>query len=97
MLRRVVGFAALAVAWTLAASSQDAPFYQTDFPPEELAGRRAAVLEAIGDTALALVQAAAAPRGGALFRQSNSFYYLTGLEVPHADLLLDGRDGSATL
>ena len=36
-------------------------------------------------------------RGFEVFRQSNEFYYLTGLEVPHSYLLLDGRSGKSTL
>lgn len=97
MKRRAVCLAVLAVTCTIGVSAQEEPLYQTDFPAEELAARRAAVMERIGDAAMALVQGAAAPRGLALFRQSNSFYYLTGLEVPHAYLLLDGRNQTSTL
>ena len=77
--------------------STNAPPFQSDFPPDEFVSRRALVFDHIGDTAVALIQGAAAPRGISLFRQSNSFYYLCGLEVPHAYLLLDGRDRSTTL
>ena len=31
------------------------------------------------------------------FRQTNDFYYLCGVEVPHAYLMLDGRDATTTL
>lgn len=77
--------------------AQDVPPTQSDFPPDEFAARRDQVFDHIGDGAVALIQGAAAPRGISLFRQSNSFYYLCGLEVPHAYLLLDGRDRSTTL
>lgn len=97
MVRRVMWLAMVVAACAVTAVAQDEPLYQTDFPAAELTARRAAVMEAIGDRAMALVQGAAAPRGGALFRQSNSFYYLTGLELPHAYLLLDGRNGTSTL
>ena len=30
-------------------------------------------------------------------RQTNEFYYLCGIETPHAYLILDGRDRKATL
>jgi Xaa-Pro aminopeptidase len=65
--------------------------HQTDFPPEELAARRAQVFEAIGDDAIVLLQGAPNVKGFRVFRQSNEFYYLTGVESPHAYLLMDGR------
>src|SRR6185503_4069735 len=65
--------------------------------PEELAARRQKVLDAIGKAAIAIVQGAPSVRGFEVFRQSNEFYYLTGLEVPHAYVLLDGRTGKTTL
>ncbi len=65
------------------------PFRQ-DFPPEEFAARRAKVFESIGASSIALVQGAPSPPGYTRFRQSNEFYYLCGIEVPHAYLLIDG-------
>ena len=73
------------------ASAQDHAKIQTDFPAEEFVERRARVMEAIGDDAIAIVQGAAADPGFRVFRQSNEFYYLTGIEVPHSYLLIDGR------
>ena len=64
--------------------------FRTDFPPEEFAARRAKVYESIGDQSIAVVQGAPSPAGYTRFRQSNEFYYLCGIEVPHAYLLLDG-------
>ena len=72
-------------------AAQETAKYQTDFPPEELSERRSRVLDAIGENAIAIVQGAAAAPGFVVFRQSNEFYYLTGLEVPQSYLLLDGR------
>jgi Xaa-Pro aminopeptidase len=72
-------------------------FVSTDFPPEEFAGRRAEVYKAIGETGLALVQGAPVPSGYTRFRQSNEFYYLSGIEVPHAYLLLDGARKQTSL
>jgi Xaa-Pro aminopeptidase len=65
------------------------PHYQVDFPPDEFERRRQQVFEAIGHAKAVL---AGAPATGAfdLFRQTNEFYYLCGVEVPHAYLLLDG-------
>ena len=71
--------------------------FRSDFPPEEFAARRAKVYESIGASAIALIQGAASPAGYTRFRQSNEFYYLSGIEVPHAYLLLDGGSKRATL
>lgn len=64
---------------------------QLDTGPEEYLARRERVYEAIGPDALAIVQGAPAPHGFYPFRQSNEFYYLCGVEAPHAYLLLNGR------
>lgn len=89
------------VLLTLAAlaplGAQDRPPYQSDFPVEELAARRARVMDAIGSEAIAIIQGAPGVDGFKVFRQSNEFYYLTGLETPHAYLVLDGRSRRATL
>ena len=71
--------------------------WRGDFPPEEFAARRAKVFAALGTNAVAVVQGAPSPRGYARFRQSNEFYYLTGVEVPGAYLLLDGTARRAHL
>lgn len=63
--------------------------FTKDFPPEEFAQRRLNVMKAIGD-GLALLQGAPSPQGYTRFRQSNEFYYLCGIESPHAYLLIDG-------
>src|SRR5215207_1268149 len=78
-------------------SAQDIPLFTTDFPPQEFAGRRSKVYDAIGEGGLALVQGAASPAGYVRFRQTNEFYYLCGVEVPHAYLLLNGAQRTATL
>ena len=71
--------------------------FTTDFPPEEFAARRAEVYKAIGENGLALLQGAPSPAGYTRFRQSNEFYYLCGIEIPHAYLLLDGSMKRASL
>lgn len=70
--------------------AQDVPVFTQDFPPEEFAQRREAVYDAIGPQGIALVQGAPSPPGYVRFRQSNEFYYLCGVETPHAYLLMDG-------
>ncbi len=97
MHRRTMLFALLAGLVSTSATAQDTHRYQTDFPADELAERRGRVLEAIGDNAIALIQGAANVQGFLVFRQSNELYYLTGLESPHAYLLLDGRSGKSHL
>jgi Xaa-Pro aminopeptidase len=75
-----------------AAHAQDGvPLFTTDFPPEEFKARREKVYAAIGENGIAIVQGAPSPTGYTRFRQSNEFYYLTGIEVPHAYVILDGR------
>jgi Xaa-Pro aminopeptidase len=71
--------------------------YQTDFPKQEFRARRTQVYTEIGSQAVALVQGSAKDPGRAVFRQNNDFYYLCGVEVPHAYLLLDGTSQTTTL
>jgi Xaa-Pro aminopeptidase len=74
-----------------------AQHYQTDFPPEEFKARWAQVLDAIGNESVAVVQGAGLATGFGLPRQNNTFYYLSGIETPHAYLRLDGRTRKVTL
>lgn len=80
----------LALLCATAFAQEGFSFFTTDFPPEEFAARRAEVYKAISANGLALLQGAPSPSGYTRFRQSNEFYYLCGIEVPHAYLLLDG-------
>lgn len=93
-------FARIVTLFLLCASgafAEDRHYHATDFPADEFAGRRAKVFDAIGDQAFALLQGAAPTPGVSVFRQSNSFYYLTGVESPHAYLLLNGKTRRSTL
>src|SRR4029453_12862562 len=99
-LRRGLLFACGVLAFTLAASllaQEGFPAFTAPFPPEDFAARRAGVYDAIGSDAFALVQGAPSPPGYTRFRQSNEFYYLCGIETPHAYLLLDGSTKKATV
>jgi Xaa-Pro aminopeptidase len=71
--------------------------FQTDFPPEQLQQRRQRVMDDIGTDAMAVIGGAGATGAFDYFRQTNEFYYLTGIEVPHAYLLIDGQTRSSTL
>lgn len=80
----------------LAAAQAGRPF-TTVFPAAEFAARRARVAEAIGPDALALLQAAPTVHASAIFRQSNEFFYMTGVVVPQALVLVDGATKKTTL
>jgi Xaa-Pro aminopeptidase len=72
---------------------------RVDAPPraEELRARRARLVRAVGTGGVAVIAAAAAPRRSTRFRQTNEFFYVTGLEVPGAYVLVDGADGATTV
>lgn len=72
------------------------PHYQMDFPPGEFERRREQICREIGD-AKAVVAGGSASGAFDRFRQTNEFYYLCGVEVPHAYLLLDGKMRWTTL
>ena len=98
MLQKLIHTCLILLVTTIAVSAQVgfSPF-RSDFPPEEFAARRAKVYESIGASAIALVQGAPSPAGYTRFRQTNEFYYLCGIDIPHAYLLLDGGSKRATL
>jgi Xaa-Pro aminopeptidase len=87
----------VAVASSSAAQAPEATrVFTAPFPPEEFAARRARVIERIGD-AIAVIQGATEKPSEAEFRQNNQFYYLTGVDVPRAILVIDGRSRRSTL
>ncbi len=68
----------------------------SDADRAEFARHRAALLEHIGDDVAVLFGTYERP-DNLRFRQDNRFYYLTGVEVPFAALILDGRSDAAIL
>src|SRR5437867_6648172 len=66
------------------------------FPLEEFAGRRARLIERIGD-AVAVLQGTTERPGEQAFRQNNQFFYLTGVVEPRAIVAIDGRTKRSTL
>lgn len=78
-------------------TSNDWPYFQTDFPIEEFAARRERVAREIGVGAVAVVRGAISSGAFEVFRQTNEFYYLSGVEVPHACLRIEGGTGETTL
>jgi len=77
--------------------AQEKHYYQTDFSTLEFETRRSKIFNKIGNNAIALIQSAPSVAGFKVFRQTNTFYYLCGLEEGHAYLLLNGKNRSSTL
>jgi Xaa-Pro aminopeptidase len=92
-MKRVVGVMfvgmALVAAGMPAAQIQQGPFTEI-FPPEEFAARRAKLMERIGD-AVAILQGTIERPGEQAFRQNNHVFYLSGVEVTRAIIVIDGR------
>ena len=78
-------------------SGQEKHYFQTDFSILEFENRRNMIFDAIGENAIALIQSAPSVAGFKVFRQSNTFYYLCGIEEAHAYLLLNGKNRSSIL
>jgi Xaa-Pro aminopeptidase len=93
MIKRLVWMIALG---TVIGSLEAQSLFTDAFPKEEFEARRGRVMQKIGDAA-AIVQGAAESTGYLKFRQSNQFFYLTGVEVPRAIVLIDGRAKTSTL
>src|SRR5215475_9365388 len=72
------------------------PVFTDVFPPAEYAARRARVMEKIGD-GVAVLQGTTERPGEQPLRQSNQFFYLTGVVEPRAILAIDGRAKRSTL
>jgi Xaa-Pro aminopeptidase len=80
-------------AWPVSA---DKPLFTTTFTREEFSGRRARLMHDIGD-GVAIIAGATEPAAYTKFQQGKQFFYLSGVEVPRAILLVDGRAMASTL
>ncbi len=85
-----------AVVFLIASPAEAQHQYQTDFTAEDFQKRREAVYDAIGSN-IAVIQGAEDVQGFIVFLQSNTFYYLSGLESPSAYMVLDGASRTTTL
>jgi len=85
-----------ALAATPSAQVEGPPLFATELPKDEFAARRANVMKKLGD-GVAVLQGATETASYEKFRQSNQFYYLTGVPAPRAILVIDGRAKSSTL
>lgn len=83
------------VGWAGRAGAQP-PLFTDALPPEEFRERRARVMAAVGD-GVAIVQGATEYPGYIKFRQNNQFFYLSGVEVPRAILVVDARSRKSSL
>ncbi|HEY8311465.1 MAG TPA: Xaa-Pro peptidase family protein [Gemmatimonadaceae bacterium] len=93
----VRGIIASVIAATVCAPAMSAqPVMGRLFPTSEFAGRRALVMKSIGD-GVAIIQGTTERPGEQPLRQSNEFYYLTGVVEPRAILVIDGRTKRSTL
>lgn len=66
------------------------------FTADDFAARRSRVMEKIGDGIL-ILQGAELTEGYIKFRQDNNFYYLTGVEIPDAILIINGKSRESVL
>lgn len=71
--------------------------FTNNFTVKEFADRRAKIYDAIGPDAVALMQGLPSVHSSAIFRQSNEFFYVSGVVVPQALLLMDGATRRSTL
>ena len=71
--------------------------FTSNFTVKEFADRRAKIYDAIGPDAVALMQGLPSVHSSAIFRQSNEFFYVSGVVVPQALLLMDGATRRSTL
>ncbi len=78
-------------------SSAQTALFQKDFEWTEFEERRNRIMDSIGANGIALVQGGLSVTGFEVFRQTNEFYYLTGLEIPHAYILMNGRNRRTTI
>jgi Xaa-Pro aminopeptidase len=98
MKHRLSALAAIVLASLVAApaAQQGPPLFATELPKEEFAARRATLMQRIGD-GVAVLEAATETASYEKFRQSNQFYYLTGVPTPRAITVIDGRAKTSTL
>ena len=73
------------------------PFFRESFSCGRLQQRRRHIASSLSSDEIALFIGAPATGAFDLFRQYNDFYYLTGTEVPHSYLVIEGQTGVSTL
>ncbi|GAA0878179.1 aminopeptidase P family protein [Algoriphagus jejuensis] len=96
-MKKLFSISLLLFALLFSAQAQEKHYYQKEFSKGEFAKRRTRISDEIGSNAIAVIQGASGIPGFSVFRQSNTFFYLTGLETPRSYLLIDGRNKRSTL
>lgn len=96
-MKKLYSIIIFVVAFTFSAQAQDTHYYQTEFSKEEFAKRRNRIYDEIGNNAIAVIQGASGIPGFSVFRQSNTFFYLTGLETARSYLIINGKNKRSTL
>ena len=91
-----VGLVSLLALATVRPVSADKRVFTDAFTPQEFTARRQGVMTAIGDGA-AIISGAYDTATYTKFRQNAQFFYLTGVEVPRALLIIDGKTKTSTL
>lgn len=95
MKRLLCAVAAAALLYSPAIRA-DKRLFTDSITPAEFAARRAKVMAAIGD-GVAVISGATETSTYTKFRQGAQFFYLSGVEVPRALLVIDGRAKTSTL
>jgi len=72
------------------------PVFTDIFPPEEYAARRARVMDKLAG-GVAILQGTTERPGEQPLRQSNQFFYVSGVVEPRAILVIDGKSRTSTL
>jgi len=96
LFRSVRAAAAIATVVLVAPLLADKPLFTDAYSPAEFAAHRAAVMNRIGD-GVAIVTGATERPDYEKFKQNKQFFYLCGVEVPRAIILIDGRAKASTL
>jgi len=96
-MKQILLFIFLSLNCILSALGQEKHYYQADFSVDEFNKRRSVIFDAIGSNGIAIIQSAPTVAGFKVFRQTNTFYYLCGLEEGHSYLVLNGKNRSSVL
>ena len=96
MTRRLAFVAALLSVAVMVHARADKRLFTDAFTPAEFTARRAQVMASIGD-AVAIITGATEQPNYEKFKQNKQFFYLCGVDVPRAILLIDGRAKTSTL
>ncbi len=68
-----------------------------EFTVEEVRNRREKLSGVIGKDCFALIPGAIGPKGEEPFKQSKDFFYLCGIEISGAYLMVNGSNGRSSL